>query len=75
LPAPRRSLLWGKFLAVGEWEDAEWRYITTFSLLSNEFDGDPELVSHGVDWAAEYFVNGRLLGASSNSLVEHRVQT
>ena len=58
-------------LAVRDWEDAEWWYSCILALGAEELASSPELVFYGVDGDAEYHLNGRLIGTSANSLVEH----
>ena len=58
-------------LAVRDWENAEWWYSCVLPLGAQELARSPELVFYGVDGDAEYYLNGRLLGTSANSLVEH----
>jgi beta-mannosidase len=60
-------------LAVRDWEDVEWWYSCEVALGAEDLARSPELVFHGVDGAAEYYLNGQLLGCSANSLVEHRL--
>ena len=58
-------------LDVRDWEGAEWWYSCVVTLSAEELGRSPALVFHGVDGYAEYHLNGRLLGISANSLVEH----
>ena len=67
------DLLFGEnILAVRDWENVEWWYSCVVPLGAVELGRSPELVFHGVDGDAEYYLNGELLSTSANSLVEHR---
>jgi beta-mannosidase len=72
LPA---DLFFGEnILAVRDWEDVEWWYSCDLALSSDEVAGSPDLVFYGVDGEAKYYLNGRLVGTSANSMVEHRFE-
>ena len=61
-------------LSVRDWEDVEWWYSYDLDLDAKDLAGSAELVFHGVDGDAEYYLNGQLVGTSANSLVEHRFE-
>ncbi len=50
----------------------EWWYEKEFLVADAFHPGKVEMVFHGVDCLATYWLNGVLLGASENMLVEHR---
>ena len=50
----------------------EWWYRRTFDAPPEAARRPTELVFHGVDCIATYWLNGELLGCSDNALIEHR---
>jgi beta-mannosidase len=50
----------------------EWWYQRTFETPQVAMGQRTELVFHGVDCIATYWLNGELLGHSENALIEHR---
>lgn len=67
------DLFFGENLrAVRAFEAHEWWYQRTFTVSDKTAALRPELVFHGVDCLAEYWLDGERLGESANMLVEHR---
>lgn len=58
--------------AVRAYEAHEWWYQTTFAVSDEMASRRPELVFHGVDCLASYWLDDTPLGESDNMLVEHR---
>jgi beta-mannosidase len=56
---------------VRQYESHEWWYQREFVTPAVD-DRDVELVFHGVDCLATYWLNGEWLGESENMLIEHR---
>jgi beta-mannosidase len=54
------------------YETYEWWYEKEFSAPDNPDGRKVELVFHGVDCLATYWLNGELLGQSDNMFIEHR---
>lgn len=53
-------------------EDYEWWYSKEFTIPQKERGKRAELVFHGVDCIAVYWLNGKEIGKSDNMFIEHR---
>ena len=53
-------------------ESHEWWYQAEFATPAETFGKKTELVFHGVDCLATYWLNGAHIGGSSNMFIEHR---
>lgn len=69
LPDP---LVSDHILNLKSYEHYEWWYETEFEFEGSDADHDVELVFHGVDCLATYWLNGHRLGESNNMFIEHR---
>jgi beta-mannosidase len=49
----------------------EWWYVKEFETPENADKKEVELLFHGVDCLAEYWLNGEKLGSTQNMLIEH----
>jgi beta-mannosidase len=58
--------------AVRAYEAHEWWYQREFEVSAETATREPELVFHGVDCLATYWLDDEPLGASANMFVEHR---
>jgi beta-mannosidase len=59
-------------LRLRPFEYYEWWYEKDFEFESSDADPDVELLFHGVDCLATYWINGHKLGESDNMFIEHR---
>ncbi|MDF2720509.1 MAG: glycoside hydrolase family 2 [Paenibacillus sp.] len=61
-----------RILSLQPLERHEWWYVTEFATPA--FHGDVELVFHGSDCIATYWLNGERIGSSDNAFIEHRFE-